>query len=268
MKFTIFGGGGFVGGKLASHLKHRGHEVFIPLRSAVDAMGQNLGHVVYAIGMTSNFRGRPFQTVDAHVCVLSRLLQRTQYESWLYLSSTRLYGAVPSVSSAHEDMGILLAPHADGLYDSSKFLGEALCLSQPSNKVRVARLSNVYGLGQSQQTFLASVIDELLTSGQATIKESPTSAKDYISISEVVFLLEQIALCGNSRVYNVASGNNISHAVLAEKLSLLTGLSVNFAEDSPTRNFPHIDISRIANEFEFRSISLLTQLQGMLIDKN
>lgn len=264
MKFTVFGGTGFIGGHLSAYLRRRGHEVFVPARTGQDATGQDLGHVVYAIGMTGNFRGKPFATVEAHVGLLSRLLQNALFDSWLYLSSTRVYSRVAQATPVREDAAVSVTPGPDSLYDISKLMGEALCLSLETPYARVARLSNVYGPGQSEHTFLASVISELNATGKAVIRESPASSKDYVAVSDVVRLLECIALSGRERIYNLASGSNVAHAELANKLSQLTGGEISFAEDAPTRAFPSINVSRAASEFAHVPKRLLDDLDAVL----
>ena len=173
MKFTIFGGGGFIGRNLSRHLEDRGHKVWIPRRAAEETRGQDLGHVIYAIGLTGDFRLRPFDTVEAHVCKLAELLMAVRVDSWLYLSSTRVYSGSPLQEVAREDIALNVTPGLDGVYNISKLMGEALCLSLPNKNIRVVRLSNVYGYGQSKHTFLASIIDELVHTGKVVIHEAP-----------------------------------------------------------------------------------------------
>jgi nucleoside-diphosphate-sugar epimerase len=267
VRFTVFGGSGFVGKALVKHLVQQGYEVFVPSRNCIDVFGRDLGHVVYSIGMTANFRRLPFETVDAHVVLLARLLKQTKYNSWLYLSSTRIYGGICCEQVVHEDTPIKVTPSPDSIYDISKLLGEALCLSQPSPFVRVARLSNVYGYGHKQNTFLASVIRDLQEKGQVLIAESPDSVKDYVALDDVIPMLEKIALNGNERIYNIASGRNISHVDIANKLTDIIGGTVTFKKNSVKRIFPAIDIERIRAEFGFVPLQLLNQLKSMLLNK-
>ena len=51
----------------------------------------DLGHAVYCIGLTADFRRRPQATMDAHVGVLGEVLRHGRFDSFLYLSSARLY---------------------------------------------------------------------------------------------------------------------------------------------------------------------------------
>jgi nucleoside-diphosphate-sugar epimerase len=265
LKFTVFGGRGFVGGQLADHLRSRGHEVLVPSRGAEETRGCELGHVVYTIGLTGDFRSRPFDTIEAHVTVLARLLRECRFDSWLYLASTRVYGGLGAQQIACEDAQIPLRPSADSLYDLSKLLGEALCLAQPLPTVRVARLSNVYGPGQSRHTFLASILEELgRGAGTVLVREAPESAKDYVAISDILPVLEAIALHGKERLYNVASGQKVRHAELAERIRALTGARLEFFKDAPLRDFPLIDVSRVAAEFGYAPVRLTDNLSDLL----
>ena len=151
MHFTIFGASGFIGSNLTAHLYSKGYSVVTPKRKELLDPQESLGHVVYAIGMTGNFHSRPVETIDAHVNVLSKFLKKYKYESWLYLSSTRLYGLSEGLYSEEDKINVF--PGKDSIYDISKLLGESLCLSTQRPDVRIARLSNVYGVGQSSSTF-------------------------------------------------------------------------------------------------------------------
>ena len=172
MKFTVFGGSGFIGRQLVDYLEEHGHQVFAIRRGVIPDSNRELGHVIYAIGLTGDFRSRPFDTVEAHVCQLSKLLRVCNFESWLYLSSTRIYSGLPSGIIATEEIAVPMMTNADNLYDLSKMLGESLCITQEAKNVRVARLSNVYGRGQSTQTFLGSILNELRMTNTVIIDET------------------------------------------------------------------------------------------------
>jgi len=222
-----------------------------------------LGHVIYAIGLTADFRNRLFETVEAHICLLARLLQNVQYDSFLYLSSTRVYAGLPS-ELAMEETPLVVMPDADGIYNLTKLTGEAVCLSQLSLKIRVARLANVYGNGQSKVTFLGSLFDDLAHGRDPHICEAPTSSKDYIAIDDVCWLLERIALGGQHRNYNIASGESLCHEDLARALERLSSRRVTFADGALHRSYPRIDIARITREFGFRPRRLMNELSCML----
>lgn len=262
--FTVFGASGFVGRNLCKYLVSAGHEVVCPARADLDKPLQGLGHVIYAIGLTGDFRQRPLDTIDAHVNVLSKILLSGEFSSFLYLSSTRLYANVDNNILAREDVIIPVVPGADSLYDLSKLLGESLCLGQNNECVRIARLSNVYGRGQSRHTFLQMLIDEALSDGSINIRESRESQKDYVSVEDVVRGIENIALHGKWRSYNVASGECITHGELADSLAKLTGAKVTFTDDGPLRRFPNIAITRLHEEFGWSPRSLLNDIKHIV----
>ncbi len=257
MKFTALGSSGFIGKTLTAYLRDKGHEVVTPDRTVKTLAGQNLGHVIYAIGMTGNFRENPDAAIEAHVNVLQRLIKDATFDSWLYLSSTRVYG---SSNNTSETTPITVTPNADTLYDLSKLLGESICLSHKNPAVRVARLSNVYGIGQSEHTFLGSVLRDVKNKGNVTIGENPASSKDYVSVQDVVELLELIALNGKERLYNIASGKATTHQALADSL----GSAVSFAPNGATRALPGINIARISGEFGKTPRQLLNDLSTLL----
>lgn len=259
MKFTILGSTGFIGRHLVMNLREQGVEVDTPARDIKTLKGKNLGHVIYAIGMTGNFRQHPDATVEAHVNVLKRLLDGAEFLSWLYLSSTRVYGGK---KTTHETDKINITPETD-IYDASKLQGEAICLAHPQKTVRVARLSNVYGADQSRSSFLGMVMESLTHKDEVVLQESPQSAKDYIAIDDAIQLLQEIALRGKDRVYNVASGRNTTHQDLADKINAC-GFKCNFTQDATTRAFPVIDTTRITKEFGGRTRPILQDLPLLL----
>ncbi|MDP2035616.1 MAG: NAD-dependent epimerase/dehydratase family protein [Polaromonas sp.] len=265
MKFTVLGGHGFIGGHLVKHLKAQGHVVDDPGRELEGVMDGELGHVIYAIGLTADFRKRPFDTVDAHVSLLARLLQRCRFESWLYLSSTRVYAGLGK-SQVTEDDAILVPPGPDSLYNLSKLMGESLCLTLPNPAIRVARLSNVYGKGMSPDNFLGSVLSDLRRQGRVTVNEAPESGKDYVGIEDVCTLLQAISAGGKERLYNVASGRSLSHKLLLERICALTGFSADYAVGAPIRTFPLVDVSRARHEFDYRPRHLFDTVGGLLTE--
>lgn len=158
-KFTIFGGSGFIGQNLINYLRSLGHEVFATSRNEKLPTKINLGHVIFAIGITGNFRGRPFDTIESNVSILAKYMQSSTFDSWLFLSSARIYGTKKDFAS--ETDYIKVFPNEDSIYDISKLLAESLCMSINNSNIRIARISNVYGVNQSCNTFLGSLLSDI-----------------------------------------------------------------------------------------------------------
>lgn len=250
-RFTVLGATGFIGRHLLDHLDSQGEEVFAPDRDDPDILNSDLGHVVYAIGLTADFRSRPFDTMDAHVCRLMEILQSATFESLVYLSSTRVYGGCESGS---EEAKLRVDPTAPGdLYNLSKLAGEALCFAHPSPAVRVARLSNVFAASQrafaKTEDFLPAVIRAAVDAGHVRLETAPDSTKDYVWIGDVVRALHRIATAGTHRLYNVASGRNISNGDIVGGLQKITGCDIDVAPGAPRTVFPTIDVARIGSAF-------------------
>lgn len=244
--FTIFGAGGWIGSALVRRLKSSGHDVQAFARDQWPNDGAQLGHVIYAIGLTADFRGRPLETAEAHVAVLLQVLRRFRSDSLLYLSTTRVYR---NALNTGEDAALQVRPaDPDDVYNSTKLAGESICLSLPSPTMRVARLSNVIGLGDRSESFMAAILRDA-RKGTLTINSDPDSEKDYIALSDVVALCEAIALRGKHRLYNVAAGRNVSHRAIADLIRRHIGATVTFAPNAPKQLFQPIAIDLIQKEF-------------------
>ena len=255
--FTVLGAQGFVGQALSQWLRARGHEVHTPARqlSPAELIASLRGHVVYCIGLTADFRGRPWDTVDAHVGVLRQLLAEGNFASLTYLSSTRVY---LGCDVGREDAALIVRPEDPGqLYNLSKLMGESLChaASRSERPVRVVRLSNVIGGDVASDNFVYVLLREALANGVIQLKTSLDSAKDYIALPDVTRMLESIACSGQAHCYNLASGQQTTNGELVATIARLTGASFSVSDDAPHTPFPRIDIGRLRHEFGFDPLS-------------
>src|SRR5690348_4266416 len=113
--YSVLGADGFVGRALVRHLRSRGHDCEAIGRN--DRLPERFGHLIYCIGVTSDFRTRALDTVDAHVSALVPLLRGAQFESFTYLSSTRLYHGL-NIEVANEDVALIVNPgNPDDVYN-------------------------------------------------------------------------------------------------------------------------------------------------------
>ncbi len=270
MRFTVLGSAGFIGSSVAALAHAQGHEVFCPTRDE-PLTGRELGHVVYAIGITADFRRRPHDTVTAHVTKLQDVLTQTSFESLVYLSSTRVYARCVWDSQSPDDtravsetmpVSVLSSDFSD-LYNLSKLMGESIALAS-SSRARVARLSNVVGPDFDSDNFLISVIRDCVRHGRVELQTALDSAKDYVSVDDVAAVLLQLGPAGSHSVYNVASGVNTSHGEIVRELIGLTGATVSVSAGAPAVAFPRIDIRRVETEFKFSPRRLEDQLPALV----
>lgn len=261
MRFTVLGASGFIGKALAAYLGAQGHEVYAPGRGDPEIFSRPLGHVIYCIGLTADFRAKPYETVRAHVGVLADVLENADFDSLLYLSSTRVY-ARQALGDEASTLAVDPSDPSD-LYNLSKLTGESLCGACGRSNVRIARLSNVIGLDPGSDNFLFALVREAVA-GQIWLHSDPDSAKDYILLKDVVSLLPQIAAAGKSRVYNVASGIKIAHREVMEQLAKLTGCALRSDPGAQRFDFPSLDTKCIRSEFGFEPAPVLEALPEMV----
>ena len=267
---TVIGANGFIGRHLVAHLRARGHPCWSPERGSPELFTRSLGTVLYCAGLTADFRSQPFATVEAHVGLLSRVLQRAQFDRLVYLSSTRVYqdadrdtnaqgtqsaeatDAAGAAGAAQESQVLRVAPlQPEQLYNLSKLLGESLVLScAPSNCV--VRLSNVFGPGMSEQNFLGALLCQAKQSRELTLASGLTSEKDYIWIDDAVAALAALATERGADgallqgIVNVGSGSNLSHADVLACFAAL-GVPARVPSDAPTQKFPPILVGKLTH---------------------
>jgi len=257
---TVLGGSGFIGSHLVRHLRQLGIDHGAPARDEL-LEGRALGHIIYCIGLTGDFRERPSETMEAHVGHLVDVIRTASFESLLYLSSARVY--LDGSSPAREEDPLCFRPlDGDSLYGLSKAAGEALVMSL-GPKGRIARPTNIYGEGQSDR-FLAMLLDEARTNRTFAVRMAMDSERDYVSVDDVAALLVKIALGGRHRIYNIASGSLIRNAQVVEAICAASGCRATFLPGAQPHIFPRIDNARIRNEFGFAPADILVDLPGLI----
>jgi len=260
-RFTVFGGAGFIGSHLVAHLRARGHQCNMPGRDQVLKVTGPLGHVVYCIGLTADFRSRPFDTVEAHTGLVASLLRGAQFDSFLYLSSARIY---QTAENGSETAQFTVDPaDPSQLYNLTKLAAESLCLALARPEIRVARLSNVYGPDFESANFLTAITRDAAQRGAICLEAHPDSAKDYVAISDVIDVLERIALHGRHRVYNVAAGRNVTNATIVKALQDAFGCTVAWTPGARPISTQVIAIERLRDEFDYAPRQLPEQLASL-----
>lgn len=263
---TIIGAQGFIGKALNKYLQVSGWQCHSTDRNEIwPVHKKNLGHIFYCAGLTADYNERPFDTIEAHVSLLARVLQSGSYESLTYLSSTRLYDSLSHENHANETACFSVSPsHPRHLYDLSKLMGEALCHRTGNGRARIARLSCVYNDYSDLDGFLPQLLNQVYKARAGDtihINSSPYFARDYIHLSDVLQALVLISQYGSQSIYNVASGENYSNAQLAKFIEEKSGRRLVFdLSEKVLANTPCIDISRMKNEFHWRP----TQLEDCL----
>jgi nucleoside-diphosphate-sugar epimerase len=249
--FTILGASGFIGSNLISNLRKSGYSVSTPNRITLNITNVRHGHVIYCIGLTSDFRKRPLDTVQAHVCILRELLEYGEFDSLTYLSSTRVYHGS---SSTTESSPLIVNPsNLEDLYAISKIAGESLCYHSGRRNVKVIRLSNIIGIREDNNLFINELLDEIITQKSLTLRSSLLSNKDYLFVDDAVSAIITLAVSKETGCFNVASGTNISNQVIIEELKSNFNFNLTVLDNAPILEFMPINIEKIKNIIQFET---------------
>jgi NAD dependent epimerase/dehydratase family. len=262
---TVIGANGFVGSHLTAKLRTLGFDVFCPEKGDPSVYSRPLGHLFYCAGITADFRSRPYDVVEAHTGYISSLLRAAEFDSLLYLSTTRLYHGADSTNEA-ASLTVNPNQHED-IYALSKMLGESVCLNSGRANIRVARLSNVVGEDFRSSNFIYSVMKDIVACGSVTLQSTLDSEKDYIRIEDAVEALIHIALNGKHFIYNVASGVNLTNQQLFEAWAEIREFELTISPSAVRFSFKPIDIIRIQKEMGFHPSPCLPVIQQLFLDR-
>jgi nucleoside-diphosphate-sugar epimerase len=242
--YTVVGATGFVGARLVASLERDGHAVYAPRRGDPTLFERDLGQVFYCAGLTADYLKRPFDTVEAHVGLLARMLEKARFGRLVYLSSTRLYDSLGG-DGGDEDGPLALRPgEPRHLYDFSKGLGENLCLTQSGGRAAVARLSCVFDDAPGAPGFLSEWLQRARAGRDIALASATGYVRDYIHLDDTVAALRAILDSDVAAPVNVATGENLSNADLAAVFEAL-GWRIDFERETPRQSAPLCDVARL-----------------------
>jgi nucleoside-diphosphate-sugar epimerase len=240
---TVIGAQGFVGGRLVERLTADGAQVYAPAKGDRDLFARPLGRVIYCAGLTADYIQRPFDTVAAHVELVSRLAREADFERFVYLSSIRLYDSGGADVGREAQPLSLAVDNPRSLYDLSKALGETLTLTQMGGRGTVARLANVYDVRPGDPGFLAEWLARAALAREIELDSTPSVARDYIHVDDVAQALIRMAEAGEG-VINVASGELVSNARIAACFEA-AGWRIGFRRAEAVPPPPRVEIDRL-----------------------
>jgi len=254
MTWTVIGARGFIGGTFARRLRDDGESVLaLSHEQALEYRG-DLGDVIYASGVAWGANERREEACRTHVDVPRELLLK-ELQSFLYLSSTRVYGASAQTSES-------VAPQvvAGDAYAETKAAGERIVLDDPRPAMRVVRLSNVYGPSFDSGLMLSDFLRQAARTGRIAVRSSSESEKDHVSVDDVVRATLQIARSGRERLYNVAAGRNTRQGDLLAAIAAAGDCAIEVPPNAPAIRFAPIDVRRIRDEFAFSARDVLADI--------
>tara|TARA_B100000925_G_scaffold290747_1_gene276700 strand:- start:62 stop:865 length:804 start_codon:yes stop_codon:yes gene_type:complete len=262
MKYTIFGSTGRIGSYLKKQIMLSGHSVYVPERKEYYSAHKNLGHVIYCSGVTSDFKTKCFDTIQSHVCLLSHLLQKTSFDSFNYISSSRLN--FPKKNDNAEVRPNFYGEYEIDIYNASKLAGEALCIGSKIPNVKISRICHVVDpYDKRRENFLSDICGQA-KNGEIKLNSSLKTKKNYILIDDLAFLLKVIGPYGTKNFYNIGSNNIISNTEIVKKLLKITNCKFALKKNAKTVQEKKIDISNLIKEFNYKPSKKSVWLESTL----
>lgn len=243
-QYTVIGASGFIGARLVAALRARGDEVYAPERGDPEILSRELGRVFYCAGLTGDFMVRPFDTVEAHVGLLTTLLRSAHFERLIYLSSTRLYDSLGAGGGREDDILQFDVSSPRNVYDLSKALGENLCLARSDGRASVARLSNLFDWTDAAGGFLSDLLKRARRERSIRLNSSPLAGRDYIHVDDVISALIAMDATGAQGIVNIARGEALSNADLAHVFAE-AGWRIDFTGAHAPSHGPACDVTRL-----------------------
>jgi nucleoside-diphosphate-sugar epimerase len=262
--YTVFGGKGFIGSHIVKNLEDAGYDVWVPARDDASVFKEDLGLVIYCAG-NGDCTNTPFNVVEANITFLTKIVEKSNFQKLIYVSSTRVYMNGPGTSESDD----LIVCNDDNrrLFNITKLAAEELCIRSGRNVV-IVRPSNVYGLALNSTLFLPSIIRHAINNGEVNMFVKPEYTKDYVSVNDVadscIYLSK--AETEKGHIYNVAAGYNTNAQSIADVLERHTQCEINWHEiDFPRENFPVTDISAIKTiHKDYNPRNVLKDLEFMI----
>jgi len=247
--YTIFGSTGFIGSEIIKNLKKKKIKVHKPKKNVLK-FKKNLGHVIYCVG-SDDWKDKPKKGYFSNFGHLQQIVYNNNFKSFIFLSTTRLY--LNSSKTVSEKNNILIkTDDINYYYNILKAASESLLLSLNKNII-ILRLSNVFGNNFNSPLLLPTLIRNAIQKSKINISINVNSTKDYISINDVIDLIFKIQKKNRFKIYNIASGENITLKKIIQIIRNKTNCRVFTKNQNIKVKEPVISINRIQKEYNFKS---------------
>ena len=174
-------------------------------------------YIVHCAGPTksSEMVERPVDTVNAIALGTGNMLEyfrKNGGKGFVYLSSVEIYGENfdPDKILYEDTMGAVNPLALRSSYPEAKRLAETLCVSyaaQYALPVKIARLSQILGVGKGDNRIMAYLCDCAKNKRQIVLKSDGKATKAYCYIADCISALIYILVKGENTAYNVANSS-------------------------------------------------------------
>lgn len=249
----VTGATGFIGSYLCEALLQKGHAVFglsnstdtqkikhlidqkefhflkgdiLDLAGLNKIIKENKIEVIFhlaALLLSEKALDNPFLLFDINARGTLNLLNaayQNKVDRFIYSSTMSVYSEPPQYLPVDEEH----PTKPSTVYGVSKLEGELCCnLYSKEMKTIVLRYGGVYGKGQHQHNALFRFVSQTLNNTPITIYGSGLQTSDFVYVKDIIQANLLAMERGQSDIYNIGSGEEISIKELAEKIINLTG---------------------------------------------
>ena len=128
-------------------------------------------------------------------------------------------------------------------YGISKYWGEEIV--RKTNNYSILRISSIYGVGMSQNTFLPKIINDAIRTRTITIYGDGERSQNYIYVSDVVNYLIHAAVSSENGTFLVTASESYSNKFIAEFLALKLNSEIKYQfEDNSLSYFYNNNLTR------------------------
>jgi nucleoside-diphosphate-sugar epimerase len=249
-KVLITGSTGFIGTHLERRLVKKGvSTIGLSRTNGFDILGdrlplEDIDHVYHVAGLTSvpQSWSDPASYFEANTYGTVRVLDqcRAAGVSLTYVSGY-VYGTPASVPISET-----METRPTNPYSFSKLAGEAACRffgDVFGVSVRILRLFNVYGPGQSDTFLIPTIMRQVLDPRVTEIEVLDLQPRrDYVHVEDVVDILLRAPLLATGSIYNVGSGTSRSVKDVITTCLACAGISKPYREEGRRRGNEVLDV--------------------------
>jgi len=256
-RLVVLGATGFVGGHVLSRARELGWEVLGLSSKDLDLTSPGGAEMLSAILRDGDTIVHGAATVPARNALeLIQNLQMTQslvdgvvgheIAQLVVVSSDAVYGGESGVITE------VSACSPDSMHGIMSLAREMMCLEVKLPVLTIVRPAPIYGVGDPHKSYGPNrFIRQMIESGEITLFGQGAAIRDHVFIGDVANVIVRAIMARESGVINIASGQSISFAEMAELVcqsgSDGSHVAVVGSESLPT--FRNYDISNLVKMF-------------------
>lgn len=258
-RLIVVGRNSYIGGCFAQYAQARGASVmslssqdcnFLD-RSEVDRFFRSLGSqpsTMVFLATVNKDVVNSYQSFLDNVQIVKHLIdgqQQARISSILYFSAADVYGCRPPVPLTET------APVSpESWYSLGKAAGEWMLQHDEARRcpVTILRIPGIFGLAPHDRSVIGRIVSEARATGRVTVHGEGASLRDYVWLSDLCRLMEDLLPLRYHGVLNVATGRSVRIVDIIRLISEVLELDYTpvFDAPDPQRAFDLVfDIGRL-----------------------